>query len=62
MKNRYLTNDVAQNKFKERFMPKDTQKKLIVSLAISFAAIIICTIFGICYSRYHQIPKSFRRK
>lgn len=43
-------------------MQKDTQKKLIVSLAISFAAVIICAVFGICYKRYHQIPKSFRHK
>lgn len=43
-------------------MQKNTKKKIIVSLAISLAAVIICGALGICYNRYHQIPKSFRRK
>lgn len=43
-------------------MQKNVQKKIVISLAISLTAIIICAVLGICYNRYHQIPKSFRRK
>lgn len=42
-------------------MQKNTITRIIFSLIISSLVVAVCGILGFCYTRYSQIPKTFRR-
>jgi hypothetical protein len=41
-------------------MQRNTFTRLIFSLIVSSVLVAVCSILGIYYTRYYQIPKNFR--